>query len=690
MKVYSAEHIRNLALLGHHGSGKTTLCEAILYANKLVSRMGSASDGNMVGDYTKEEKERQMTISTSLIPVEYHDYKYNFLDTPGYFDFVSDVKGAMAVAKGAMLVLDASSGIEVGTEKAWTEIRNKKMPAIIFVNKMDKENINFDKIMDQLRESFGKAIVPFEIPIIEDDKFKGFIDVIEQKARLFDGKNTIDGEIPQNYQARLEELREMVKESVAETDEALLEKYFEGEAFTEEEIHHGLRKGVLAGDLVPVICGSATNQIGIFTLLDMIKEFMPSPADDSVFPAKEIEGEAYIQRKVSEQEPFSAFVFKTLADPYVGKISLFKVYSGTVKKDAEVYNPNKEDKEKIGTLFALRGKEQIEVEKVCAGDIGAVAKLNITETGDTLCAKDKPIIFDMYEVPKPTLFKAIEPKRKQDEEKIGDALHKLALEDISFSIERNTETKQLLIGGQGNIQLEVMKAKLKNTFGVEAELIAPRIAYRETIKGKAQVQGKHKKQSGGAGQYGDVWVRFEPTEKDFEFAEEIFGGSVPRNFVPAVEKGLLDCIKEGVLAGYPVVNMKAVLYDGSYHPVDSNEMAFRIAASLAFKKGMKEAKPVILEPIMKVEINIPDAYMGDIMGDMNKRRGRILGMEKQSDGSQKVIAEAPMGEMFEYTIDLKSMTQARGSYEISFDRYEEMPAHIAEQVIQEAQAKKEE
>ena len=681
MKVYNAQQIRNIALLGHHGSGKTTLCEAILFANNITSRMGLTSEKNTVGDYTKEERNRQMTISTSLIPIEYKGYKYNFLDTPGYFDFLVDVRGAVSVSKGAMILIDASSGIEVGTEKAWKEVRRKNMPALIFVNKMDKENVNFDKIMDQLRESFGKAVVPFEIPILEKEHFKGFIDIVEKKARFFDGNSMKDGEIPKEYSDRVAELREMVVESVAETDDELLEKYFEGEAFTDEEIHKGLRKGVLCGDLIPVVCGTATQQIGIETLMEVIREYMPAPSDIKKFPAKKIGEENYIDRKVSEKEPFSAFIFKTLADPYVGKISLMKVYSGSVSKDDEVYNTNKEEKEKIGNLFALRGKEQMEIPKLCAGDIGAVAKLSITETGDTLCDKDSLIKFDMYPVPPATLFKGVMTKRKQDEEKIGDALHKLSMEDISFSMERNKETKQLLLGGQGNIQLEVLKEKLNNTFGVEIELEPPRIAFRETIKGKAEVQGKHKKQSGGAGQYGDVWVRFEPFEGDFEFAEEVVGGSVPRNYIPAVEKGLIDCIKKGVLAGYPVVNMKATLYDGSYHAVDSNEMAFKVAASLAFKKGMKAAKPVLLEPIMSVVVNVPDDYMGDIMGDMNKRRGRIIGMEKQDDGSQNVIAEAPMAELFEYTIDLKSLTQARGSYIMEFARYEEVPTQIAEEII---------
>ena len=450
---------------------------------------------------------------------------------------------------------------------------------------------------------------------------------------------------------------------------------------------HRIQGEVQNGDLVPVIIGSAEQSIGVDFLLNIVKNYMPNPIEVGV--NKGYKGEEEVERKVDINEPFSAIVFKTIVDPFVGKLSLFKVLSGKITKDSELYNVSKDSVEKLGGLFVLRGKNQIEVPEVVAGDIGATSKLQVTQTGDSLCDKSNPTLYERIEYPQPTLFLAVEPKAKGDEEKIGTSLHRLTEEDPTFVVERNPETKQLLIGGQGNMQLTVIIDKLKNTFGVEVNLINPKVAYRETIKGTASVQGKHKKQSGGAGQYGDVHIRFEPTDEEFVFEEEVFGGAVPKNFFPAVEKGLRESIEQGILAGYPVVNVKAVLFDGSYHPVDSNEMAFKIAASLAFKKGMEAAKPILLEPVMKVEVLIPEDYMGDVMGDMNKRRGRILGMDQQDDGSQLVIAEAPQAELFEYAIDLRSMTQARGSFTMEFIRYDEVPANIAEKIIEEAKAEKE-
>ena len=483
------------------------------------------------------------------------------------------------------------------------------------------------------------------------------------------------------------DLKEMLIEKVAETEEELMEKFFEGEAFTDEEIIRGLKKSIKNCDLVPLIVGCAEKAIGADLLLDMVGKYVPTPSEVGANIGRVDESE--VERKVDVKEPFSAIIFKTIVDPFVGKLSVFKVLSGKITKDTEIFNSNKDDSDKLGGLFVLRGKNQIEVSEIVAGDIGATAKLQITETCDTLCTKSNIIEYDKIEYPVPCLFSAVEPKAKGDEEKIGTSLQRLVEEDPTFVIERNSETKQLLIGGQGNVQLAVIVNKLKNTFGVEVDLKDPKIAFRETIKGTASVQGKHKKQSGGAGQYGDVHIRFEPTDEDFVFDEEIFGGSVPKQYIPAVEKGLRECLDEGVLAGYPVVNLKAVLFDGSYHPVDSNEMAFKIAASLAFKKGIEAAKPILLEPIMKVEILIPDDYMGDIMGDMNKRRGRILGMDQQEGGEQLVMAEAPMAEMFKYAIDLRSMTQARGSFKMEFARYEEVPSNISEKIIEEAKVNKE-
>ncbi|HQO71876.1 MAG TPA: elongation factor G [Sedimentibacter sp.] len=669
MKTYNADKIRNVALLGHSSCGKTTITEALLLNTKVTNRMGKVEDGNTVSDFDKEEKERQVSIGTSVIPIEYKDTKINFLDTPGYFDFVGEVYGALRVADSAVLVIDASSGIEVGTEKAWKYLEQRNMPRIIFINKLDKENIKFDELLDNLRETFGKKVIPFTLPIGKGENIDGYMDILK-------GQSYIDSKPVETFPdtaAKAEELKAILMESVAETDEELLEKYFEGEEFTEEEIQTGLKKAVLEGELVPVIVGSAIKGLGIDMLMNTVVEYLPNALD-----AKSLKG--------SPSDSLSAFIFKTIVDPFVGKISLYKVMSGKMKKDTDVYNANTGDTERIGSVFSLRGKEQLEVSEVEAGDIGATSKLQYFKTGDTISLKTAPVSYDKIDFPKPCYFMAVKGKTKDSDEKIGTGLQRLNEEDPTFSIERNIETKELIVGGQGNIQLDVLASKLKNNYKVDVELSPPKVAYRETIKGKSDVQGKHKKQSGGAGQYGDVRIRFEPSQEEFEFTEEIFGGSVPKNYIPAVEKGLRESLEKGVLAGCKVVNVKATLYDGSYHEVDSNEMAFKIAASLAFKKGMLEAKPILLEPIAKVEINIPDEYLGDIMGDMNKRRGRILGMEQQADGSQLVKAEAPMAEMYTYAIELKSMTQARGTFEVEFLRYEEMPNNLAEKVIAEYKA----
>lgn len=684
MNNYKVDQIRNVALLGHGGSGKTTLTEAMLYTTKAIKRMGKVEDGNTVSDFDKEEISRQFSIGTSVIPVEWNNSKYNILDAPGYFDFSGEVISALRVAGGAIIMVDATSGVEVGTEKAWKYTEERKMPKIIFINKMDKENVNYDKLIKELRDNFGKKIAPFAIPIGEQDDFKGFVNVVDMVGREYNGKECVDVEVPAGMEDKIAPVREMLIESVAESDEELLEKYFEGEEFTTEEIHEGLRKGVLAGEVVPVLVGSVANNIGIHTLFEMTSDYMPTPKDmhNGEYEGVNPENDEPIIRKVNEQEPFSALVFKTIVDPFVGKISLFKVYSGKLTKDMEVLNANKDEKEKVGSLFMLRGKNQLECDRVVAGDIGAIAKLQYTETGDTICEKSSPIKYHGIQFPQPCLFMAVEPKSKGDEEKIGVSLHRLTEEDPTFVVERNTETKQLLIGGQGNMQLTVITNKMKNGFGVEVDLMDPKIAFRETIKGTSTVQGKHKKQSGGAGQYGDVHIRFEPSTEEFEFAEEIFGGSVPKQYIPAVEKGLKESLEKGALAGFPVVNVKATLLDGSYHSVDSSEMAFKIAASLAFKKGIEKAKPILLEPIVHVEVLIPEDYMGDIMGDMNKRRGRILGMEPTGDGYQKVIAEAPQVEMFKYAPDLRSMTQARGSFTMQFERYDEVPTQLAQKIIE--------
>lgn len=678
MKAYTADNIRNISLLGHSSSGKTTFTEGALFATGVTSRQGRVEDKNTVSDFDKEEMSRGVSIGTSVIPVEYNNIKYNILDTPGYFDFIAEMYGAKRVSDGSVIIIDAQAGVEVGTEKAWNNVEKYNTPRLIFLNKMDKENVKFEKVYQLIKQKLGDKVIPFTIPIGDGDEFKGCYDVLDKKYHKFDGPDGVVEDAPQELIDKCQKYISALNEIVAESDEELMEKYFADEPFTQEEFIRGIKSAVASGELCPLFIGVATKGIGVKRILDAVMRYIPSPKDHPI--QKGIWDEQIIERTTDVNDKFSAVVFKTIVDPFVGKLSLFKVLSGKITKNTVLYNSGKDKTEKMGGLFYLRGKTQIDTDEITAGDIGAMSKLQYTETGDTLCDEDNPIVYEPLRYPKPTLFMAVYTKKQGDEDKMAQSLYKLHDEDPSFVIERNSETKELLIGGQGNMQLQVIQDKLLNRFGVDVELKNPKIAYRETITKVASVQGKHKKQSGGAGQYGDVWIRFEPCDEDFIFDEEVFGGAVPKNYFPAVEKGLRESIEHGIIAGYPVVHMKAVLYDGSYHDVDSNEVSFKIAAQLAFKKGMEEAAPVLLEPIVKAEISIPEEYMGDVMGDMNKRRGRILGMEQQRDGSQKIIAEAPHAEMFQYAIDLRAMTQSRGSFEMEFVRYEQVPQEIAKKI----------
>lgn len=633
MKGYNSKTIRNVALLGHGGSGKTTFLEAALLATKVINRLGRVEDGNTVSDYDKMEKEKGYSINTTVVPVEYNKVKINFLDTPGFFDFIGEVNGALRAVEAAAILVDASSGVQVGTEKAWNSCKKADMPRFFIINKIDKENVDIDDVIAQLQDKFGTSVAAI------DDK-------------------------------------ETLSEAIAETSEELMEKYFEEGEFTDEEFAEGLMTGISTGDIAPVFQCSATKGDNIEGVLDAIVKYVPTATDKEY---ETVDGETV---KCDPAGSPSLLVFKTIVDPFMGKISLAKIISGTVKPGMELYNTRAEKAEKLGSLFFLRGNTQGDAPTAEAGDIVAIGKLQNTKTGDTLADKANQVTYPPIEFPAPALFKAIVPEESGDEEKMGTGFHRLVEEDPSFCLIRNNETHQSLIGGQGEIQLGIITAKLKDKFGVNIKEVPQKIAYRETIKGSSDVQGKHKKQTGGAGQYGDVHIRFSPSAQEgLEFSEELFGGSIPKNYVPAVEKGLLECMEKGPLAGCKVVNVKAVLYDGSYHDVDSNEMAFKIAASLAFKKGIVEAKPCLLEPIMKMEIFVPDEYMGDVMGDMNKRRGKILGMEPQVGGGQKLMAEAPQAELFDYAIVLRSMTQARGSFVMEFERYEEVPAHMAEKII---------
>lgn len=685
MKKYNVKDIRNVALLGHGGSGKTTLAESICSHALGDIDMGSVHKGNTVSDFLDQEKARKFSISTSVIPIEWKKSKYNILDAPGYFDFVGEVFGSIRVAGGAVIVIDASSGIEVGTEKAWKFTEKRNMPKIIFVNKMDLENVNYVKIIKELKDRFGNKIAPFAIPNGEQKDFTGFVNVVDLVGREYNGSECVNVDIPENLNKKINPVRDMLIEAVAESDEELLEKFFEGEEFTKEEIHNGLRKGVLSGDVVPVIIGSAEKSIGTHTLMDMLYDYMPTPKDmhDGVYDGENPENHELEQREVDENGPFSGFVFKTIIDPFVGKISLIKVYSGKIKKGDVVLNSNKDQEEKIGKIFLLRGHDQLDVNEIVAGDIGAIAKLEHTKTGDTLCDKDNVISYPGISIPKPALYKAVHIESRDDESKLSEALHKLSDEDLSFVSEWNDETKETLVGGQGSMQLTVIKDRLKDEFDVEVTFDKPHVAYRETITQVASVQGKHKKQSGGSGQFGIVEVKFEPSSEGYVFESKVVGGAVPKQYIPAVDKGISDAMVEGGLAGFKVVNVKATLLDGKYHPVDSSEQAFKAAGRKALKAAYDIAKPILLEPIMHVEIFVPDENMGDIMGDMNKRRGRILGMERDEKGFQRVIAEAPQSEMFDYLSTINSITKARGFFNMRFERYEEVPMQIAAKIISE-------
>ena len=683
MKVFTTENIRNISLLGHRGSGKTTLVESILYVKGYIKRKGDVENGTTVSDFDKEEIRRIFSINTSLISVEQNDVKLNFLDTPGYFDFVGEVVSALRVSASAVLVLDATAGVEVGTEKAWKLLEERKLPRIIFVNKMDKGYVNYPKLLNELKEKFGKKIAPFCIPIGEKEEFKGFVNVVDMVGRVFDGKECVDTPIQKDID--VSEVRNLLFEAIAETDEVLMDKYFAGEEFTQEEIVKGLHKGVVNGDIVPVMVGSAQQNIGIHTLLNYLELYMPCPTE--LFSGQRIGEDPTTQQekvvKISSENPFSAIVFKTLVDPFIGKISFFKVNSGVIKKETEVFNPKKNKKERIAQIITMQGNKQIELEELHAGDIGATTKLQFTQTGDTLCDKNFPVVFNKIKFPKPNIYSGVLPADKNDDEKLSTAIQRVMEEDPTFVMSRNYETKQLLIGGQGEKHLYIILCKIKNKFGVHAELEDVVVSYRETILGKAEVQGKHKKQSGGAGQFGDVFIRFEHSDKEFEFVDEIKGGVVPKNYIPAVEKGLIEAKEKGVLAGYPVINFKATLYDGSYHPVDSNDLSFKLAAILAFKAGMEKAKPILLEPVVRMEIRIPEEYMGDVMGDLNKRRGRVLGMDHTETGEQLLLAEVPEAEILKYSIDLRALTQGRGEFEYEFVRYEEVPENISKKIIEE-------
>lgn len=670
MKNYNTEQIRNIGIFGHGGVGKTSLVEAMLYNTGVINRMGRVEDGTTVADYHPEEAQRQSTVHTSLVPIELNNVKLNLLDTPGFSDFIGEVKGALRVIDTGMFVFSAVDGVQVQHEIIWKFARKANLPKVVFINKMDRENASFVKLMNELGEKFNANFVPVNFPIGEGLDFKGIVDVLSEKAYEFnnDGKPR-EVAVPDDLKGQLEEYREKIIEAAAEGDDDLTMKYLEGEELTPDEILSGLRLSIAGKRVVPVLCGSAIKNMAVFNFTDFLTQFMPAPK--------------------CENGPLAALVFKTLADPYVGRMNFIRVFRGTLKADSQVYNPNKEKMEKIGQVLYVRGKHSEQTPQVPCGDMAVVVKLTDTSSGDTLSDKDNKEKLEGIEFPVPNYTVAITPKSKNDEDKLGDAVNKLLEEDPSLKVEKNTVTKQTLLTGIGEAHVGIAINNLKRRYGVDVNVEEPKVPYRETIRAKVEAEGKHKKQSGGRGQYGHVWIRFEPLpEGDFEFHEEVFGGAVPRNYFPAVEKGLRESMLEGVLAGYPTVGLKATLYDGSYHSVDSSEMAFKIAASLAFKKGIPNAKPVLLEPINYVEVTVPDEFMGDIISDFNTKRGRVLGTDQTEDGTV-IKAHVPASEMFKYANDLKSMTQGRGQFKMEFYSYEEVPAKLAEEIIKKAKAEAE-
>lgn len=687
MKEYKSDKLRNVGIVAHGGSGKTSLTEAMLFNSGAVNRLGRVDDGSATTDFEPEEVKRKVTINTALAPCEWRDHKINFIDTPGYADFVAEVKSALRAVDSTLIVLCAASGVEVETEKVWNYASELGLPRIGFINKMDRENADFYSVVDSMKEKFGNGVVPVQLPIGAQDTFKGIVDLITMKAYLAEknGKEYIESDIPADILAQAEAARMVLIEAAAEGNDELLTKYLEGEELTDDEVVSGLLTGISQAKVFPVLCGSAVKNIGIQQALDSIVKYLPAPGISPVIGYHPVTKEP-VERSIGD--PFSGIVFKTTADPFVGRLSYIRLYSGSIKPDSTLYNATKDKAERIGTLFTLRGKQQDPVTAVHAGDIVVVAKLQETGTGDSLSDKDKPILFETISYPKPMFVRAIEAKNKGDEDKIGQALARLMDEDPTFKVRKDVETHQLLVYGMGELHLDIMTERMKRKFGVETLLTNPRIPYRETIRGSAKVEGKHKKQSGGHGQYGHVWLQLDPLAPgaQFEFVDSIFGGSVPRQYIPAVEKGVRDALNGGVLAGYPMVDVKVTLTDGSYHTVDSSEMAFKIASTMALRKGALQAKPVLLEPIYAVEVIVPESYMGDVIGDLNTKRGRIQGMEPIGGGLGKIKAQVPMAEMFRYSIDLRSITQGRGNFDMSFSHYEDVPARIAENII--ASAKK--
>lgn len=686
------DSIRNVGFISHSGAGKTSLAEHMMYYSGVTTRLGSVDQRNSTLDFEPEERERQVSINSAIAPVTWRDRKINIMDTPGYFDFVGEVRAALRATDMAVVVVEAVSGVEVGTELVWGYADEYEMPRAVFVNKLDRENADFYRVLDQLEQYFPERVTPLQLPIGSEANFSGVVDLLGSKAYRYSDKGEAQEiEIPPDMQDEVEEYREQLLDTVVERDDELLMMYLEGEEIDQHTLAEVMRQAIVERELVPVLCGSAMSGVGVTTFMDMIVDYFPSPQDLPPLQGAVPGDDGEVRRRASVDEPFSALVFKTMADPYVGRLTLYRVMSGQVASDSRVLNSSQDSTEHLAQLFIPKGNEQAAVERAVAGDIVAVAKLQNTTTGDTLCSPDHPVVYPRIQFPDPIYHVAVQPESRGDEDKIGSGLSRLAEEDPTFRMQRNTETNEQILAGMGELHISVILERLKRKFGVNVRTSPPRIAYRETIQGQAEARYRHKKQTGGRGQFGEVNIRVKPLPRGehFEFVDEIFGGAVPNQFIPAVEKGVRESMAEGPLASYPVTDVQVILYDGGYHPVDSSEMAFKVAGSMAFKQAFLDATPVLLEPITDVEVRVPEEYMGDVIGDLNRKRGKILGMEPEGR-SQVIRARVPASEMTRYAIDLRSITQGRGTYTTEFSSYEAVPQEVAQQIIERARQEQEE
>jgi len=686
--VSSVEKIRNVGLISHSGAGKTSLAESMLYLSGGTNRWGSVDDGNSILDFDAEEKDRQVSINAAIAPISWRDHDINIIDTPGYFDFVGEVRAALRATDMAVVTIEAVSGVEVGTELVWDHADEYEMPRAVFINKLDRENADFFKVFDQLDEYFSSNFAPMQLPLGEEEDFSGIVDLLNIKAYTYDEEGGAqETDIPADMMDEVEEYREQLLDAVVERDDELLMMYLEGEELDPDALKGAIRGAIIDGEVVPVLCGSAASGVGVVTFMDVICDYFPAPSDAPLPTAVHPDDGSEVEIAATPDAPFAALAFKTMTDPYVGRMTLLRVVSGQVKGNSEVFNSSQGVKESLGQLFVPKGSDQISIEEAVAGSIVAVAKLQETATGDTLCSKEEPLVLPRIEFPDPIYQVALRPESRGDEEKIGSGLNRLLEEDPTFTMQRNAETNEQILSGMGEMHVSVILARLERKFGVNAQISPPKIPYRETIRGQAEAYYRHKKQTGGRGQFGEVELRIEPPTDDesFEFVDEIFGGAIPNQFIPAVEKGVVETMQEGPLASYPVTDVRVVLFDGGYHPVDSSEHAFKAAGSQAFKKAFLDAEPVLSEPIMDVEIRIPEEHMGDVIGDLNRKRAKIQGMEPEGR-SQVIRAKVPAAEMTRYAIDLRSITQGRGTYTLEFSHYEVVPQEVAERIIEEAQA----